>query len=104
MDRGIDYRELIVYLSESTVSHILLMEATGKRIYKEIFRDYPGFKRAERLVLTEHLQEAVREAKRLTQPGKSCVLSPAAASYGIFTNFEERGDVFQALVFADDVR
>lgn len=103
MDRGIDYRELIEYLSESTVSHILFMEATGKRIYQEIFRDYPDFKRADRLVLVEHLQEAVREAKRLTQPGKSCVLSPAAASYGIFTNFEERGEVFRALVFADEV-
>ena len=31
MDRGIDYRELIEYLSDCPVPHIILMEATGKR-------------------------------------------------------------------------
>ena len=35
----------------------------------------------------------------ITRPGHSCVLSPAAASYGIFKNFEERGEVFARLVF-----
>ena len=45
--------------------------------------------------------EAVEKAKVLTQKGKSCVLSPAAASYGIFKNFEERGEVFRELVFGN---
>jgi UDP-N-acetylmuramoylalanine--D-glutamate ligase len=31
------------------------------------------------------------------------VLSPAAASYGIFKNFEERGEVYARLVKADRV-
>ena len=39
-------------------------------------------------------------AKKLTQGGKACVLSPAAASYGYFKNFEERGDAFQAIVMS----
>lgn len=98
MDRGIDYRELIEYLSDSGVPHIILMEATGRRIYEEICRSYPDFCRPERLVLTEHLEDAVKQAKKLTRAGRSCVLSPAAASYGIFKNFEERGDVFEKLV------
>lgn len=98
MDRGIDYQELIQYLSHSPVPHIILMEATGKRIYEEISRSYPKFHRPERLVLTKHLEDAVKQAKALTRPGRSCVLSPAAASYGIFKNFEERGDVFEKLV------
>ena len=37
-------------------------------------------------------------AKQITKKGGSCILSPAAASYGIFKNFEERGDVFAQLV------
>lgn len=69
MDRGIDYRELISYLSESQVNHIILMEATGKRIYKEIKEDVPEFKRQERLVLVSHLEDAVALAKELTKPG-----------------------------------
>ncbi len=98
MDRGIDYRELIDYLSLSPVPHIVLMEATGKRIYEEISQFYSDFRGKDRLVLTEHLEQAVEAASRLCRPGSSCVLSPAAASYGIFSNFEERGRVFSRLV------
>lgn len=98
MDRGIDYRELIEYLSQCQVPHIILMEATGKRIYQEIHKFYPDFRDRPRLILAEHLEDGVRRARQITRPGHSCVLSPAAASYGIFKNFEERGQVFARLV------
>ena len=99
MDRGIDYGELIEYLSECEVPHIILMEATGKRIYQEIYKYYPEFKNRARLILAEHLEDGVKRARQITRPGTSCVLSPAAASYGIFRNFEERGETFSRLVF-----
>ena len=99
MDRGIDYRELIEYLSDCPVPHIILMEATGKRIYQEIHKYYPEFKNRARLILAEHLEDGVKRARQITRPGTSCVLSPAAASYGIFRNFEERGEIFSRLVF-----
>lgn len=83
MDRGIDYRELIEYLSDCQVPHIILMEATGKRIYQEIHKYYPEFKNRARLILAEHLEDGVKRARQITRPGTSCVLSPAAASYGI---------------------
>lgn len=99
MDRGIDYRELIEYLSLCQVPHIILMESTGKRIYQEIYKYYPDFKDRSRLILAEHLEDGVRRAREITRPGHSCLLSPAAASYGIFKNFEERGEAFARLVF-----
>lgn len=98
MDRGIDYHDLEKYLDRSDVSYIILMADTGKRIYEEIGRDFPDFSRPERLVLVDTLWAAVEKAKELTKPGKCCVLSPAAASYGIFKNFEERGEVFTKYV------
>ena len=98
MDRGIDYSELIHFLSGHPVPYIILMEATGKRIFEEIRQDYPDFQKMERLILTDHLEDAVKEAQKLTRPGHSCLMSPAAASYGIFKNFEERGEVFARLV------
>lgn len=97
MDRGISYESLEKYLATSKVPHIILMEATGKRIYSEI-EAMGGFANPERLILVEHLEDAVAMAKKVTAKGKVCVMSPAAASYGIFKNFEERGDVFKALV------
>ncbi|MBQ8188632.1 MAG: UDP-N-acetylmuramoyl-L-alanine--D-glutamate ligase [Lachnospiraceae bacterium] len=98
MEREISYVNLEEYLSESKVAHIILMEATGKRIYQEIMDNLPDFKDKERLYLVEHLQDAVKLAKKITTKGGSCILSPAAASYGIFKNFEERGEVFSKLV------
>ena len=97
MDRGISYESLEKYLSESTVSHIILMEETGRRISKEIeaMTDFNG---KDRIILVEHLDDAMRVAKGVTAKGKACVMSPAAASYGIFKNFEERGEVFKKLV------
>ena len=101
MDRGISYEALEEYLSTATVENIILMEATGKRIYDEIKKNYPAFNRIERIRVVEHLEDAVELAKELTKEGQSCVMSPAAASYGIFKNFEERGEVFKKLVLGN---
>ncbi len=97
MDRGISYESLEKYLSTSSISHIILMEETGKRISKEI-EAMANFEGRERIILVEHLEDAVNVAKEVTAKGKACVMSPAAASYGIFKNFEERGEVFKKLV------
>lgn len=99
MDRGVDYDQLEEYLAGSSVKHIILMEATGKRIYGEIKEHYPTLFKSGRLCLVEHLKEAVELAGKLGEEGSACILSPAAASYGIFKNFEERGEVFKKYVF-----
>ena len=59
---------------------------------------HPDFHKPERLIVVEHLEDAVAKAKEMANSGEICVMSPAAASYGIFKNFEERGDVFKKLV------
>lgn len=101
MDRGIDYGELIAFLSECPVPYILLMEATGQRIYTEIRQYHSEFIRPERVILVYHLDGAVALAKKLCRPGSCCVMSPAAASYGIYKNFEARGEAFKKLVLED---
>ena len=101
MDRGIDYTELTDFLSSCSVSNIILMSDTGKRISEEIRAKYTDEAFLSKLHVTEKLDGAVKLAKKLTAKGKSCVMSPAAASYNDFKNFEERGDAFKALVFAE---
>ena len=88
MDRGIDYDELIEYIkTHSGVKYIFAYE-TGKRIYDEV-------KNCPDCYYTDDLEAAVKLAKEITAPGRICLLSPAAASYGYFKNFEHRGEVFK---------
>ncbi len=44
------------------------------------------------------LEEAVRLAAAAASPGEVVLLSPACASFDMFTDFEERGRVFKAAV------
>ncbi|HTW20734.1 MAG TPA: UDP-N-acetylmuramoyl-L-alanine--D-glutamate ligase [Mycobacteriales bacterium] len=45
---------------------------------------------------TDGMNEAVRAADRLAEPGDAVVLAPAAASMDMFRNYAERGDRFAA--------
>ncbi|MEW8350326.1 MAG: cyanophycin synthetase, partial [Candidatus Thiodiazotropha taylori] len=52
------------------------------------------------LVDAQSMDEAVASAYRLAQPGDRVVLSPACASFDMFSNFEQRGEAFIAAVEA----
>ncbi len=93
MDRNIDYTLLIDYIRTHTDLLYIFAYPSGERIYKEVI-DLPC------CMLTADLQAAVRAARIHTPSGSACVLSPAAASYGYFKNFEERGDAFKKYVLA----
>ncbi len=90
MDRGIDYIEFVEFLNNSEIRNIICMPKTGHDIAKKLKKD--------KVNVVETLEEAVKVAKDKTEKGKICLLSPAAASYGFFKNFEEKGDIFKKLV------
>jgi len=46
----------------------------------------------------DSMQDAVAVASRNTRPGRVCLLSPAAASYDKYINFEYRGNDFRKCV------
>lgn len=95
MDRGIDYTLLKDFFAERTDISVIFMAASGKRIAEEM-----GVLQKDRgrFHYRETMEQAVELAKEITPPGKACLLSPAAASYGYYKNFEERGDKFKELV------
>ena len=90
MDRGIDYSEFIEYIDNSNISNIVCMPKTGHDIAKKL--------KNKKAYIVNTIEEAVNVSKKVTRKDKSCLLSPAAASYGFFKNFEEKGDKFQELV------
>lgn len=50
------------------------------------------------IIMTESLEEAVKVSSEQAKSGDVVLLSPACASWGMFKNFEERGDLFKQYV------
>jgi len=94
-DRGIDYSQLAVFLSASAVNNLVLVGAAGKRIGEclEALGSHP-----QKLFYINRFDQFRDIVFRVTRPGFACLLSPAAASYDEFANFEERGKRFRELV------
>lgn len=92
MDRGIDYTKIIDFIKEHSEYNYICMYASGKRIY-----DTDVINKLPYVCYVEDLKQAVDKSLEITEKG-AVILSPAAASYGYFKNFEERGDVFKALI------
>jgi UDP-N-acetylmuramoylalanine--D-glutamate ligase len=46
------------------------------------------------------LEAAVRRAAELAKPGQAVLLSPACASFDMFRDYKQRGEVFAAAVRA----
>jgi len=94
-DRGIDYRGLAEFLVHSTVRTLVLVGAAGKRIGECMDAQAPYPQKLYYINRFDLLKEIVF---RETRPGACCLLSPAAASYDEFANFEERGKRFREIV------
>jgi UDP-N-acetylmuramoylalanine--D-glutamate ligase len=89
-DRGFDFEPLAAALSASSVRNVILVPPGGKGMQKAIAGAH----------LVADLAEAVALAARVTPLGSVVLFSPASPSYGVFNNFEERGNVFPELVQA----
>ncbi len=90
-DRGVDYRQLIRFLSQSAVQNFFFIGQAGERMYTLFLEEKPTDKN---LIPVENLQEVFVKLKSL-KAVSCCLLSPAAASYDQFHNFEHRGDLFK---------
>ena len=87
MDRGISYEKIIAKVTEMPELIVVCIDDAGKRIYKDLEgRPYT--------YLVDTLEQAVVRAYELVPTGGTVLLSPAAASYTMFKNFEERGQAF----------
>ncbi len=92
-DRGIDYTILARYLQFHPVKHVLLTGKAGERI---------GNLLQEKNPMSLHHFRDFKEIFGIIQAnstkGSICLLSPAAASYDQYMNFEHRGDQFRKAI------
>jgi UDP-N-acetylmuramoylalanine--D-glutamate ligase len=94
-DRGLDFTDTARQIvAEPGVKMALLVGQTKHRIaagFKEC--DWRSYE-----VLEDDLAAAVQRAHELADPGDVIILSPGCASFDMFKNFAERGDMFKELV------
>jgi UDP-N-acetylmuramoyl-L-alanine---L-glutamate ligase len=95
-DRGFDFAPLARALVSRRIAHVILVPPGGSRIGEAIAAIGTG--NGESAHLARDLAEAVAIAARVTPTGRTVLFSPASPSYGVFTNFEERGDTYRKLV------
>jgi len=95
-DRGNDFTQLGEVIAASGIRHVIVMGESGPRIAKAIT--------SQNITIHEvqSMEEAVKKAKESLStfhfPLSTCLLSPASPSYGMFKDFEEKGDAFKSLV------
>ena len=90
-DKGNDYNSLLPYIHEK-VRAIVCLGVDNSPIIQS-FHNTIGT-----LVETRSMDEAVKLAQGFAQEGDTVLLSPACASFDLFKNYEERGDLFKAAV------
>jgi len=96
-DRHLEYGKLYQRLKEGKTPWLVFMGDAGKRMYSE-WVDITG--NSERVSLVEGMEHAFCVIREVLGNGDVCLLSPAAASYGMFRNFEERGEVYKKMAAA----
>lgn len=91
IDKGNDYSELF-QLVKKKVKAVVCLGKDNKKII-EAFKD-----KVHTVVETSSMEEAVRTSYYLAAKGDTVLLSPACASFDLFTNYEDRGRQFKNAV------
>ncbi len=88
-DKGSDYSVLNDLLRQR-VKRVYTIGAAAGKIESQI--------KGIEVVHAETLENAVRKANAVAQPGDVVLLAPACASFDQFKNYEQRGQVFKEIV------
>jgi len=92
-DRGIDYSSLITFLVTQPIKKIFFLGEAGRRMLKELDEQSSHYN--FEYSVHKKLQDIQYELLQIRKG--TILLSPAAASYDAFKNFEERGNFFREI-------
>ena len=91
-NKGSDMAVLVPLMRAHCRGVVLVGEATGDFIDAFARTGYTDY------VCADSFEDSVAKAREMAQSGDVVLLSPACASWDMFDNFEQRGDLFKELV------
>jgi UDP-N-acetylmuramoylalanine--D-glutamate ligase len=92
-DKGLDFDKMAEAISDKLKALILIGQTADK--IEQSVRKTGKFAPIYR---AGSLAEAVKKAQEISNPGDVVLLSPACASYDMFVNFVQRGNMFAELI------
>ena len=98
-DKHLDYTPIAKPIVEN-VSALVLVGATTEKIYEAVTKELKSQNKEMPIVKCQTLEETIKIANQLAKPGEVVLFSPASASFDMFKNFAERGNIFKQLVNA----
>lgn len=96
-DKNLDYMPLAKPIIENCKSLVLLGQ-TADKIEKAVKLELKKSKQEMPIYRCETLNQAVQTANEITVKGDIVLFSPASASFDMFKNFAERGEIFKSYV------
>lgn len=101
-DRGQDFKKLAKRILESNIKTVILFPTTGEKIWRETLKSQRGRVslnwRLPKHFFVEDMRKAVELCYQYTKKGEICLLSPASASFNLFKDYRERGNLFKKFV------
>jgi UDP-N-acetylmuramoylalanine--D-glutamate ligase len=89
-DKGGSYQPIVEH-GRGRIKEIILIGEAREKMFNALGKAFP-------VQFAGSMEEAVRKAFEAASPGETVLLSPACSSFDMFTNFEERGEIFKKIV------
>ena len=80
------------------VSKLVLFGATSNKIYDEVMKEMKSTNKEITIYRENSLEDVVNTANNVSESGEVVLFSPASASFDMFKNAYQRGDLFKDLV------
>ena len=96
-DKNISYEPLAKPIAKK-VSKLILFGETKNKIYDAVMKLPRGLSKNVEIYVLDTLDEVIDFANRISEPGEVVLFSPASASFDMFKNAYQRGDLFKEKV------
>ncbi|HOF42650.1 MAG TPA: UDP-N-acetylmuramoyl-L-alanine--D-glutamate ligase [Candidatus Moranbacteria bacterium] len=98
-DKNLDFKEFALKIFEKA-RNVILLEGTATEKIMDCLKKVAPEEFVQSVRIASSMESAVAVAKSKAQPGDVVLLSPGAASFGLFNNEFDRGDKFKKAIMS----